>query len=115
MSPIGGVGINLAVQDAVATANLLAAPLRERRLTDTALAAVQHRREFPAKLTQSMQIAIQNRVITPLLASRGPVAPPLPLRLLQRFPLLRRLPARLIGLGIRPEHIGPALRPVRPN
>ncbi|MGO4736888.1 FAD-dependent oxidoreductase [Bosea sp. 2KB_26] len=115
MSPIGGVGINLAVQDAVATANLLVAPLREKRLTDTALAAVQHRREFPAKLTQSMQIAIQNRVITPLLVSRGPVTPPLPLRLLQRFPLLRRLPARLIGMGIRPEHIGPALRPVRPN
>lgn len=115
MSPIGGVGVNLAVQDAVATANLLAAPLREKRLTDTALAGVQHRREFPAKLTQSMQIAIQNRVITPLLASRGPVTPPLPLRLLQRFPLLRRLPARLIGLRIRPEHIGPALKPVRPN
>ncbi|KFC75026.1 Monooxygenase, FAD-binding protein [Bosea sp. LC85] len=115
MSPIGGVGVNLAVQDAVATANLLAVPLREKRLTDTVLAAVQHRREFPTKLTQSMQIAIQNRVITPLLARSGPVTPPLPLRLLQRFPLLRRLPARLIGLGIRPEHIGPALKPVRPN
>lgn len=115
MSPIGGVGVNLAVQDAVATANLLAAPLREKRMTDTALAAVQHRREFPAKLTQSMQVAIQNRVITPLLASRGPVRPPLPLRLLQRFPLLRRLPARLIGLGVRPEHIGAEFRSLRPT
>jgi 2-polyprenyl-6-methoxyphenol hydroxylase-like FAD-dependent oxidoreductase len=68
MSPIGGVGINLAIQDAVAAANLLAKPLSERRLEDGDLAAVQKRREWPAKVTQAAQIAIQNRVITPLLA-----------------------------------------------
>lgn len=113
MSPIGGVGVNLAVQDAVAAANLLARPLREKRLTDADLAAVQARREFPAKMTQKIQIAIQNRVITPLLASQGPIAPPFALRLVQRFPILRRIPARLIGMGVRPEHIGPELRPVR--
>jgi 2-polyprenyl-6-methoxyphenol hydroxylase-like FAD-dependent oxidoreductase len=115
MSPIGGVGVNLAVQDAVAAANLLARPLREKRLRDADLASLQKRREFPAKVTQAIQIAIQNRVITPLLASKGPIAPPLPLRLLNLFPILRRLPARLIGLGVGPEHIGPELKPVRPN
>lgn len=113
MSPIGGVGINLAIQDAVATANLLARPLREHRLTDSDLAAVQKRREWPAKVTQTVQIAIQNRVITPLLAADKPIAPPWPLRLLQRFPLLRRLPARMVGMGVRPEHLGPELSPRR--
>ncbi|CAN7637719.1 FAD-dependent oxidoreductase [Bosea sp. LjRoot90] len=113
MSPIGGVGINLAIQDAVAAANLLARPLREHGLTDSDLAAVQKRREWPAKVTQAAQITIQNRVITPLLAADKPVAPPWPLRLLQRFPLLRRLPARMVGMGVRPEHIGPELRPRR--
>lgn len=113
MSPIGGVGINLAIQDAVATANLLARPLRERTLTDADLAAVQKRREWPAKLTQTAQIAIQNRVITPLLAADKSVTPPWPLKLLQRFPLLRRLPARMVGMGVRPEHVGPELGPIR--
>ena len=113
MSPIGGVGINLAIQDAVATANLLARPLRDRQLTDSDLAAVQKRREWPAKVTQTVQIAIQNRVITPLLAADKPIAPPWPLRLLQRFPLLRRLPARMVGMGVRPEHLGPELSPRR--
>lgn len=110
MSPIGGVGVNLAVQDAVAAANLLALPLAEKRLRDTDLAAVQRRREFPAKFTQSLQIAIQNRVITPVLAGKGPVRPPWPLKLLRWFPTLRRLPARLVGMGIRPEHIQTAAR-----
>lgn len=113
MSPIGGVGINLAIQDAVATANLLAKPLREKTLTDDDLAAVQKRREWPAKLTQTAQIAIQNRVITPLLAADKLIAPPWPLKLLQRFPLLRRLPARMVGMGVRPEHVGPELAPRR--
>ena len=113
MSPIGGVGINLAIQDAVASANLLARPLREKTLADTDLAAVQKRREWPAKVTQAAQTAIQNRVITPLLATDRPVAPPWPLKLLQRFPLLRRLPARMVGMGVRPEHVGPELRPPR--
>lgn len=109
MSPIGGVGINLAIQDAVAAANLLARPLREKALTDADLAAVQRRREWPAKVTQTAQIAIQNRVITPLLAADKPISPPWPLRLLQHFPLLRRLPARMVGMGVRPEHVGPEL------
>ncbi|KUL94497.1 hypothetical protein DK26_16190 [Bosea sp. WAO] len=113
MSPIGGVGINLAIQDAVATANLLARPLRDRQLSDSDLAAVQKRREWPAKLTQTVQIVIQNRVITPLLAADKPIAPPWPLRLLRRFPLLRRLPARMVGMGVRPEHLGPELSPRR--
>ncbi|MGX1785260.1 FAD-dependent oxidoreductase [Bosea sp. NPDC055332] len=113
MSPIGGVGVNLAIQDAVATANLLARPLREKALTESDLAAVQKRREWPAKVTQAAQIAIQNRVITPLLATDKPVAPPWPLRLLQRFPLLRRLPARMVGMGVRPEHVGRELSPAR--
>lgn len=110
MSPIGGVGVNLAVQDAVAAANLLALPLAEKCLRDADLAAVQRRREFPAKFTQSLQIAIQNRVITPVLAGKGPVRPPWPLKLLRWFPALRRLPARLVGMGIRPEHIQTAAR-----
>jgi 2-polyprenyl-6-methoxyphenol hydroxylase-like FAD-dependent oxidoreductase len=111
MSPIGGVGVNLAIQDAVATANRLAVPLREKRLTDADLAAVQERRMFPTKVTQAMQIAVQNRVITPLLAGASPVRPPFVMRLLGWFPMLRRLPARMVGMGVRPEHIGPDLAP----
>ncbi len=105
MSPIGGVGINLAVQDAVAAANLLAEPLREGRLTTDHLRRVQRRRELPTRITQWLQVAIQRRVITRVLAGTGRLEPPLPLRLLARFPCLRRLPARLIGIGIRPEHV----------
>lgn len=111
MSPIGGVGVNLAIQDAVATANRLARPLREKRLSDADLAAVQARRNFPTRATQAMQVAIQNRMITPILAGNGPVVPPWPLKLLRWFPWLQRIPARLVGMGFRPEHIGPALRP----
>ena len=108
MSPIGGVGINLAIQDAVAAANILARPLRERRVTDDLLRRVQARREFPTRFTQRLQLTIQNRVISSVL-EHGPgeddAAPPLPLRLLTRYPVLRRIPARLLGLGVRPEHI----------
>jgi 2-polyprenyl-6-methoxyphenol hydroxylase-like FAD-dependent oxidoreductase len=114
MSPIGGVGVNLAVQDAVATANRLAAPLREKRLNDSDLAAVQERREFPTKATQSIQVIAQNRIISPLLArseSDAPLGPPFLVRLFDWVPLLRRLPARLVGMGVRPEHIGPELAP----
>jgi 2-polyprenyl-6-methoxyphenol hydroxylase-like FAD-dependent oxidoreductase len=113
MSPIGGVGVNLAIQDAVAAANRLAAPLREGRLTDADLAAVQQRRMFPTKMTQAMQIAIQNNVISPLLAGDQPVKPPFVMRLLQWIPMLRRIPARLVGMGFLPEHIGPELAPRR--
>ena len=105
MSPVGGVGVNLAVQDAVATANILAGALRERRLTETDLALVQRRREFPARATQRMQIAIQNRVISPVLAASEKLSVPLPLRLAAAVPWLRRFPARLIGMGVRPEHV----------
>jgi 2-polyprenyl-6-methoxyphenol hydroxylase-like FAD-dependent oxidoreductase len=105
MSPVGGVGVNLAIQDAVATANLLAPKLRAGVLTDDDLAAVQRRREFPTRLTQSIQLAIQNQVIRRVLAADKPFNPPLALRLLDAIPLLRRLPARLIGIGVRPEHI----------
>jgi 2-polyprenyl-6-methoxyphenol hydroxylase-like FAD-dependent oxidoreductase len=105
MSPIGGVGINLAVQDAVAAANLLAAPLRDGRLTAEDLRRVQRRREFPTRLTQRLQVLIQDRVISRVLAGRKQLSLPWPLRLLRRFPVLRRIPARLIGLGFRPEHV----------
>jgi 2-polyprenyl-6-methoxyphenol hydroxylase-like FAD-dependent oxidoreductase len=114
MSPIGGVGVNLAVQDAVAAANRLAAPLREKRLSDSDLAAVQERREFPTKATQRIQVIVQNRIITPLLArgeSDAPLGPPFLVRLFDWFPVLRRLPARLVGMGVRPEHIGSDLAP----
>jgi 2-polyprenyl-6-methoxyphenol hydroxylase-like FAD-dependent oxidoreductase len=105
MSPVGGVGINLAIQDAVATANLLAAPLREKRLTEDDLAAVQRRRELPTRLTQRAQVFIQNRVISRVLGGPGGTSPPLAIRLLARFPMLRRIPARLVGIGVRPEHV----------
>jgi 2-polyprenyl-6-methoxyphenol hydroxylase-like FAD-dependent oxidoreductase len=106
MSPVGGVGINLAIQDAVAAANLLAQPLREGTLKREDLQAVQQRREWPARVTQRAQVAIQNSVLSPLLArSDAPAHPPMAVRLLQRLPLLRRIPARLVGIGVRPERV----------
>jgi 2-polyprenyl-6-methoxyphenol hydroxylase-like FAD-dependent oxidoreductase len=123
MSPVGGVGINLAIQDAVALANQLAAKVaagsgEDFRVADADLAAVQKRREFPTRATQAMQVMIQRNVIGKVLglgaaeadveeesSSLPPLKPPLPLRLFDRFPALRYLPARLVGLGFRPEHI----------
>jgi len=107
MSPVGGVGINLALQDAVATANLLAAPLAQGRLTVHDLAKVQKRREWPTRVTQWFQVQVQKRIIAPVLGRPASTAIrlPLPLRLLARYPILRRIPARLIGLGVRPEHV----------
>jgi 2-polyprenyl-6-methoxyphenol hydroxylase-like FAD-dependent oxidoreductase len=105
MSPVGGVGINLAIQDAVAAANILAEPLREGNVTLARLAQVQRRREFPTRMTQWLQVQIQNRVISRVLADQRQVRPPWPLRLLGRFPALRRIPARVVGMGFRPEHI----------
>jgi len=105
MSPIGGVGINLAIQDAVAAANILAPPLLRGEISDEDLQAVQRRREFPTRAMQAVQIFMQNRVIGRVLESKEKLSPPLPLRLLGRWPLLQRLPARLIGLGFRPEHV----------
>ena len=109
MSPVGGVGINLAIQDAVASANVLFAALREGQLTADYLRRVQKRREFPTRVTQRLQVIAQQRIIAPVLGETGAVRPPLAVRLLARVPLLRRIPARLIGLGIRPEHIDPEL------
>ena len=105
MSPIGGVGINLAIQDAIAAANLLAAPLREDRLTTDDLYRVQRRRELPTRITQRAQVLVQDRVIRRVLGGKGKFSPPLFIRLLARFPFLRRIPARLIGIGFRPEHV----------
>jgi 2-polyprenyl-6-methoxyphenol hydroxylase-like FAD-dependent oxidoreductase len=106
MSPLGGVGINLAVQDAVAAANILAEPLRGGAVSDGDLQSVQDRRTFPTRATQRLQIFMQNNVISAVLSGKNTLEPPLLLRLLQRFPMLRRIPARLLGLGIRPEHVG---------
>jgi 2-polyprenyl-6-methoxyphenol hydroxylase-like FAD-dependent oxidoreductase len=106
MSPVGGVGINLAIQDAVAAANILAGPLQRGRVTDERLRAVQRRREFPTRMTQGLQVFAHKRVIRRALNNETPLRRlPLPLRLLQRFPILRRIPARVIGLGFRPEHV----------
>jgi len=105
MSPIGGVGINIAVQDAVAAANRLAAPLNAGRVTDDDLQAIQQRRTFPARLTQQIQLTMQNRIISPALQATRQPKPPLLFRLFDAFPLLRRVPARLLALGIRPEHV----------
>ncbi len=105
MSPIGGVGINLAIQDAVAAANLLAGRLRRGAVTPADLRLVQERRAWPTHMTQRMQLLLQDRVIKAVLAGAGPLMPPWPLRLIARFPILRRIPARLIGMGFRPEHV----------
>jgi 2-polyprenyl-6-methoxyphenol hydroxylase-like FAD-dependent oxidoreductase len=105
MSPVGGVGINLAIQDAVAAANLLAASLRRGKVDEADLRKVQSRREWPARMTQRLQILVHNRVLSPLLQSTKPLQPPLVVRLLSRWPVLRRIPGRLIGLGLRPEHL----------
>ena len=106
MSPIGGVGVNLAIQDAVAAANILAAPLKAGRAATNELALVQRRRMFPARVTQRLQVIMQNRIVRAVLfRSKGKLRPPFLLRLFGKYPVLRRLPARLIGMGIRPEHV----------
>jgi 2-polyprenyl-6-methoxyphenol hydroxylase-like FAD-dependent oxidoreductase len=107
MSPVGGVGINLAIQDAVATANLLWEPLRAGRPGADQLRRVQARRQWPTRVTQGLQLLVQRRVIAQTLqgGDGGRVIPPLVLRLLARYPFLQRLPARLVGVGVRPEHI----------
>jgi 2-polyprenyl-6-methoxyphenol hydroxylase-like FAD-dependent oxidoreductase len=109
MSPIGGVGINLAIQDAVAAANLLAEPLRNGVLADANLAAVQARRELPVRIVQAIQVFIQNRVISVMLAKRGAVKAPSFLQLLSIIPVLQQIPARVLGLGVRREHVSPAI------
>ena len=108
MSPVGGVGINLAIQDAVAAANLLAAPLRDGGpISEDELDQVRRRRLWPTKATQRMQVAIQNNVLVKVMASRAgePLEVPLPMRVLTALPPLQRLFARLLGMGVRPEHV----------
>jgi 2-polyprenyl-6-methoxyphenol hydroxylase-like FAD-dependent oxidoreductase len=105
MSPVGGVGINLAVQDAVAAANILYEPLRRHAVTPDDLRKVQARREWPARVTQQIQIFMQNRVISPVLAGTQRPKPPFAVKLSQWFPVLQRIAARVIGVGVRPEHI----------
>src|SRR5271156_1776309 len=105
MSPIGGVGINLAVQDAVAAANILAPPFaRKSGVTVDDLARVQRRRDLPARVTQRVQLAVQNRIISRILSGERIRAPWI-LKLLQRWPYLRRFPAYAVGIGFRPEHV----------
>ena len=105
MSPIGGVGINLAIQDAVAAANILYGPLKAGKVSEADLAAVQKRRTMPMRLIQWIQVKIQNNLLSRVLASRERPTPPFAVKLLDWFPVLRRFPARLVGLGVRPEHV----------
>src|SRR6516225_2714852 len=105
MSPIGGVGINLAIQDAVAAGNILAHPLREGQLTDADLARVQGRRLWPTRIVQAIQVQLQKRVISGVLGSSKQPDPPLALRLIGRYPVLARIPARLLGIGVRRERV----------
>ena len=106
MSPVAGVGINLAIQDAVAAANILVPALRDSgTVSNAALAAVQDRRELPTRVTQRAQLLIQNGIIRRVLGKEGRMAPPLVIRILGGVPLFRRIPARLVGLGFRREHV----------
>jgi 2-polyprenyl-6-methoxyphenol hydroxylase-like FAD-dependent oxidoreductase len=106
MSPIGGVGINLAIQDAVAAANILAGPLAKGAVSYERLRDVQRRREFPTRVTQGFQVFAHKRFLGPAMRNARPLTRlPFALKLLQRFPILRRIPARLVGLGVRPEHV----------
>jgi 2-polyprenyl-6-methoxyphenol hydroxylase-like FAD-dependent oxidoreductase len=105
MSPVGGVGINLAVQDAVATANILASPLRQGAVSVSLLRRVQERRQWPTEMMQTVQLLVQKRIISNVLALQRQPSAPFAVKLLNWFPVLRRLPARLIGMGFRPEHV----------
>ena len=105
MSPIGGVGINLAIQDAVAAARILTAPLRQNRLKVADLEAVQKRREWPTHVTQRLQVIVQKRIISRVLEGNKTLDIPWQLKLMQWFPVLQRIPARIVGIGVRPEHV----------
>ncbi|MGB7950399.1 MAG: FAD-dependent oxidoreductase [Candidatus Binatia bacterium] len=109
MSPVGGIGINLAIQDAVAAANVLFKPLRKGTVTGDYLGRIQKRREFPTRVTQWLQVTVQQKIIAPVLQETALLEPPLAVRLLAKYPFLRRIPARVIGLGIRPEHVDPEI------
>jgi 2-polyprenyl-6-methoxyphenol hydroxylase-like FAD-dependent oxidoreductase len=106
MSPVGGVGINLAIQDAVATANLLAVKLKAGTLQDDDLDSVRRRRLFPVRVIQGMQVAVHNRVLKPMVSgAKRKLTVPWPLKLLDANAWLRRWPAQILGLGVRPEHV----------
>jgi len=106
MSPVGGVGINLAIQDAVAAANILVQPLLRGAVRDEQLREVQERREYPTRMTQRFQVFAHKHLLRPALSQTAQLHQlPLPFKLLRRFPVLRRIPARLLGLGFRPEHV----------
>ncbi len=104
MSPAGGVGINLAIQDAVATANVLAEPLRERRVTETALARVQQRREFPTRVTQWMQVKA-HQALARVFETSGPLKAPWQLKVLEQVPFRPQVMGYVVGIGVRPEHV----------
>jgi 2-polyprenyl-6-methoxyphenol hydroxylase-like FAD-dependent oxidoreductase len=110
MSPAGGVGINLAIQDAVATANLLAEPLRQGHVTEALLAELQERREFPARVTQAFQVNA-HKLFARVFRTSGPLQPPWQLKVITRVPGLRHVAGRLVGMGARPEHIAGAVQP----
>jgi len=106
MSPVGGVGVNIAVQDAVAAANLLAAKLQKGPVTEDDLDAVRQRREFPMRMTQALQVMMQNNIISRALASGDrPLKPPLFMRIINALPPLQGMAARLLAIGVRPEHV----------
>ena len=105
MSPIGGVGINLAIQDPVAAANIVGPKLAAGTMTDHDLVAVQERRNFPTWAMQKLQVLAQNRVVRPVLTSNKPITVAWPLKLMQRWSFLRRIPAHVVGVGFRPEHV----------
>ena len=105
MSPVGGVGINLAIQDAVATANILAQPLADGLIGSGDLQKVQRRRAWPTRVTQRLQLVAQQRIVSPVLGGTEALSAPLAVRLLDAIPLLRWLPAYVVGRGVRPEHV----------
>ena len=105
MSPIGGVGINLAIQDAVAAANRLAAPLKAGQASDDDLRAIQERRTFPVRFTQALQLTMQKRIISRALAATQRPKPPLLFKIIGALPILQRIPGRLLAVGVRPEHV----------
>ncbi|OBB94449.1 FAD-dependent oxidoreductase [Mycolicibacterium peregrinum] len=110
MSPVGGVGINVAIQDAAAAARLLYQPLREHRVTGSDLAAVQRRRTLPTVITQGFQRILHRRVIAPVMAGADITPPGALLKIVHRFPQLTTIPAYLVGTGVRPEHVAAPAR-----
>ena len=114
MSPAGGVGINLAIQDAVATANLLTRPLLDGCATEAALARVQRRREFPARVTQALQVRAHNGMAH-LFDNPGPIQAPWQLKVIVQIPGIHRALGCAVGMGVRPEHVGGARRSPRPS